>query len=193
MLNQLVSVVALTLLSQASLAAKMSTCLNEINRECRGSIKLSAAFGQGRSECKMVQAGQRTDSDYSWYNGKVVFFDNNSLISVETPRNSSACTVSRAELAQGINDETVLEGRMFAVAGNGKVYVVTRNNQIHELYNARGLSYTAVSSIKVDQSADTLTLSFNNGTQPAVLGLKTLLNRLNNGVGSKVIAFPSRQ
>lgn len=166
---------------------QVKRCEDRIENECRGNISLKAVFkGEGRTECKQVSDGFYENSTHK-YMEKIVLTDSNSIVSVRIPPNSAQCDVTRFEVFQGFKDETVFGGRMITVAGNGKIYVVARNNEIHELFDRNNRSYNDVVSVKVDQARDLMTVNQKNG-ESFPLKLSTVTNRLNNREGSKCIA-----
>ena len=85
------SFLALTILAIASIAqaADLSTCFEKIDNNCRR-VNDSIFRNLTRDvECKVVNGGDR-ENDGTRFDRKVIFFDHNSIVSVETPQNNSS-------------------------------------------------------------------------------------------------------
>ena len=179
-------VLALLALSASAEAAQLQTCFNEV-RQC-GYVSLGSVIndGDGVAACKIAQAGRREDGSY--YNKKVVFYDRRSVVSVEVPHSYFAsCTASKAEFLLGIREAKVIDGRVAIVGNNGHFYMITRTNMIRRLDQSNGQPYFNVIDVRIDQSTDSVYLTYLNG-QTKRLSWSDILRKVNSDFESSLVS-----
>ncbi|MBX9768264.1 MAG: hypothetical protein K2X47_13400 [Bdellovibrionales bacterium] len=167
-------------------AAQLQTCFNQI-AQC-GYVSLGSVIsdGDGAADCKIAQAGRREDG--SWYNKKVVFYDRQSIVSVEVPNSRFAsCTAAKAEFLRGIREAKVIDGRIALVGNNGHFYMVTRTNMIRRLDSSNGQPYYNVVDVRIDQANDALYLTYLNG-QTKRLSWSEILRKVNSPYESTLVS-----
>lgn len=113
------------------------------------------------AECKIVNGGSR-ESDGSRYDRKVIFFDHNSIVSIETPQDNAArgrveaCSVARANIPGRMVDTMASNGRLYIATDSGALVTVTRVNSIYEILNSSYQRYNWISDVQLDGTGITL-------------------------------------
>lgn len=177
-------VLLLVMAAASSQAAKFETCMKEVGQECGNYAAKMANYSTAGSECKIVQGGQR-ETDGSRYATKVVFKDDNTLLSVITDKapGTQVCSMRRVDIVGKFREDKALEGRLFAVTSQGNIIVISRVNTIMYLTNAKGNPYQNVTDIKIDSQNDIIEIYFQGNKNPAgatKLELSQVLKKLNN-------------
>lgn len=165
-------------------AAKFETCMKEVGQECGNYAAQMANYSTAGSECKIVQGGAR-EADGSRYATKVVFKDENTLLSVITDKapGTQVCSMRRVDVIGKFKEDKALEGRLFAVTSQGNIIVISRVNTFMYLTNAKGDAYQNVTDIKIDSENDVVEIYFQGNKNPAGatrLMLSQVLEKLNN-------------
>lgn len=167
-------------------AAKLQSCFNQV-AQC-GYVSLGSVIndGDGVASCKISESGRREDG--SLYNKKVVFYDRQSIVSVEVPNSRFAsCTASKAEFLKGIKEAKVIDGRVALVGNNGHFYMITRTNMIRRIESSNGRPYYNVVDVRIDQPNDALYLTYLNG-QTKRLSWSEILRKVNSPYESTLVS-----
>lgn len=177
-MKKLFLTLVVTVLASQAQAAKMESCLDNVIRKC-GEIS-GVSLSQIRSlsydtECKILQGGRREDG--TRYAEKTIFFDSNSIISIESD-NSYTCNGAAANIRGRITDTAALEGRLFMSHSSGALIAISRTNAIYEVLNSSGKSYSSIVGVKIEGGELVLQRERNQETR---LDLEQLLKRINSG------------
>ncbi len=169
----------LLLVAASSNAAKFETCMKEVSKACGTYAANLANYQTAGHDCAVVQGGKREDG--TKYSTKVIFKDNDTLVSLTTDYGSTtrACEYNKINIFGKFKETKQLEGRLFALTQSGEVIVVTRTNEFAYMLNAKNKPYSSVKDIKIDQPNDKLSLTFENG-QTNDYSLMDVLEKVNN-------------
>jgi len=173
------SAMAVASFANVAEAADISSCLTRVYDACRVRSQERSVIENAES-CKIVQASGIQN---------VVFFgpSERRVTSVDTKR----CDVSDLRLYSDrvVNpkkESKVFEGRLFFVLESGRAMFVGRNNNVYELENSKGESYSTIVGLRVDQANDAIILE-RQGGQDVTLTLEQIQNRIDSGK-TKVIS-----
>ena len=156
-------------------AAKLETCVNKITETCGVISTLGVALDvEGDAFCKIIQGGRRDDG--TKYSERVVVADANSVVSVETS-GSNSCAKSVAQITGRVTDSVVIDGRMFFSHSSGAVIAIGRNNDIMEMLNSSGKSYS--SAVGVEAAKDGGLIIHRENNQKTELDSEQLNERIN--------------
>lgn len=168
-----------------SQAAKFESCMKEVGQECGNHAAQMANYATAGQECKIVQGGKREEYPNSYYPTKVIFKDDNTLLSVVTDKSQGlqVCSMRKVDIKGRFVEDKALEGRLFAVTSQGNIIVITRGNTIQYLTNAKGNPYQNVTDIKIKDKEDMVEVYFQGNKNPAgatKLELSDILRKLND-------------
>lgn len=168
---------ALVLASTQVQAASLESCLRNVISNCidLAGVTTSQIDSLSRgTECKIIQGGKR-ETDGTRYAEKTIFFDSNTIISVETDR-SALCRGSAAQIRGAVTDSAAKDGRLYMAHNSGALIAVGRDNNIFEVLNSSGDSYKSIVGVKIEGSELVLQRERNQQTR---LSLEQLTKRLN--------------
>lgn len=169
---------ALVMASAQAQAADLRSCLNNVLTKCGETVGFAASRVNNLgfdTQCKIIQAGRR-ETDGTLYPEKTIFFDSNTIISIETDR-AILCNGSVADIRGAITDTAAKDGRLYMAHSSGALIAVGRDNGIMEVLNSSGDSYKSIVGVKIEGSELVLQRERNQETR---LQLDQLTKRLNS-------------
>jgi len=154
----------------SAFGAEVSSCRNRVKETCYNRITpaLSKIMNTAK-DCKFVKTDDQGRENIAFTHTGAY-----RLTSVDVKE----CKVSDYTFQSGsVTDQKVFAGRLFVTISSKRVVMLGRNNELFELMNSSGVSYSNVTSLKVDSQKQTIILSHDNG-QKTTLTMGQIQNRI---------------